>query len=57
MALPWGGEKTKYGMGQCGDKNVKEISESHKWITRVPKTLSEGKEVLEKSDTEKMSST
>ena len=38
-------------------RNVKEISEGHKWITRVPETLSEAKEVLENSDLEEMRST
>jgi len=39
------------------DKNLGEISESYRWITRLPETLSEAKEVLENADTEKMRST
>ena len=39
------------------EKNLGEISESYKWIMRVPETLSEAKEVLENADTEKMRST
>jgi len=39
------------------EKNLREISESYKWIMRVPETLSEAKEVLENADTEKMKST
>ncbi|MDI6886928.1 MAG: IS1634 family transposase, partial [archaeon] len=35
----------------------KEISPSYKWITRVPETLSEAKELIENSDQEKMRST
>ena len=38
-------------------KNLSAISGSYTWITRVPETLSEAKEVLEETDTEKMSST
>ena len=47
------------GLGQSGysEKNLREISESYKWIMRVPETLSEAKEVLENADTEKMRST
>ena len=36
------------------EKNLGEISESYKWIMRVPETLSEAKEVLETTDTEKI---
>jgi len=32
------------------ERNVKEVSGSYKWITRVPETLSEAKEVLETLD-------
>ena len=39
------------------EKNLREISESYKWIMRVPETLSEVKEVLENADAEKMRST
>ena len=39
------------------EKNLGEISESYRWIMRVPKALSEAKEVLENADTEKMRST
>ena len=39
------------------EKNLGEISECYRWITRVPETLSEAKEVLESADTEKMRST
>ena len=38
-------------------KNLREISESYKWIMSVPETLSEAKEVLENADTKKMKST
>jgi len=38
-------------------KNLREISESYKWIMRVPETLSEVKEVLENADAEKMRNT
>jgi len=48
------GAKTSAGYSE---KNLREISESYKWITRVPETLSEAKEVLENADTEKMKST
>lgn len=39
------------------ERNIKEISPSYKWITRVPETLSEAKELIENSDIEKMRST
>jgi transposase len=39
------------------EQNIKEISPSYKWITRVPETLSEAKELIENSDLEKMRST
>jgi transposase len=39
------------------ERNIKEISPSYRWITRVPETLSEAKELVENSDMEKMRST
>jgi len=39
------------------EKNLREISESYKWIMRVSETLSEAKEVLENADAEKIRST
>jgi transposase len=38
-------------------RNIKEISPSYKWITRVLETLSEAKELVENSDMEKMQCT
>ncbi|KAF5431191.1 Transposase [Candidatus Methanophagaceae archaeon] len=54
----WGEDKIwVWGSAVYTDKNLGEISEDYTWITRVPETLSEAKEVLENSDTEKMHST
>jgi transposase len=39
------------------EQTIKEISGSYKWISRVPETITEAKEVLESMDTEKMLST
>jgi len=39
------------------EQTIKDISGSYKWISRVPETITEAKEVLESMDTEKMHST
>jgi transposase len=39
------------------EQTIKEISGSYKWISRVPETITEAKEVLESIDMEKMRST
>jgi len=54
-----GGEDKIWVWDSAGysEKNLREISESYKWIMRVPETLSEAKEVLENADTKKMKST
>ena len=54
----WGEDKIwVWDSAGYSEKNLREISESYKWIMRVPETLSEAKEVLENADTEKMKST
>ena len=54
----WGEDKIwVWDSAFYSEKNLREISDSYKWITRVPETLSEAKEVLENADTEKMCST
>jgi len=54
----WGEDKIWiWDSAGYSEKNLGEISESYKWIMRVPETLSEAKEVLESTDTEKMSCT
>jgi len=54
----WGEDKIwVWDSAFYSEKNLRKISESYKWITRVPETLSEAKEVLENADTEKMRST
>jgi len=54
----WGKDKIwVWGSAVYSEKNLGKISEDYTWITRVPETLSEAKEVLENSDTEKMRST
>lgn len=54
----WGEDKIwVWDSAVYSGKNLREISESYKWVTRVPETLSEAKEVLENADTEKMRST
>jgi transposase len=54
----WGEDKIwVWGSAVYTEKNLRAISESYTWITRVPETLTEAKEVLEETDTEKMSST
>lgn len=51
----WGEDKIwVWDSAFYSERNVKEVSESYKWITRVPETISETKELLESSDTEKM---
>ncbi|MDI6886251.1 MAG: IS1634 family transposase, partial [archaeon] len=51
----WGEDKIwVWDSAVYSERNIKEISSSNKWITRVPETLSEAKEVLESSDMEKM---
>lgn len=54
----WGEEKIwVWDSAAYSEKNLKVISEGYIWITRVPETLAEAKEVLEKSDMGKMRST
>jgi transposase len=54
----WGEDKIwVWDSAVYSEKNIKEISPSYKWITRVPETLSEAKELIENSDLEKMRST
>ena len=54
----WGEDKIwVWDSAGYSEKNLREISESYKWIMRVPETLSGAKEVLENADTEKMKST
>jgi transposase len=54
----WGEDKIwVWDSAVYSEKNIKEISPSYKWITRVPETLSEAKEVLENSDMEERRST
>ncbi len=54
----WGEDKIwVWDSAFYSEKNIKEISPSYKWITRVPETLSEAKELIENSDLEKMRST
>jgi len=54
----WGEDKIwVWDSAGYSEKNLREISESYKWIMRVPETLSEVKEVLENADAEKMRST
>jgi transposase len=54
----WGEDKIwVWDSAVYSEKNVKEISSSYKWITRVPETLSEAKKLIENSDPEEMRST
>lgn len=54
----WGEDKIwVWDSAVYSEKNLGDISEDYTWITRVPETLSEAKEVLESIDTEKMHST
>ena len=54
----WGEDKIwVWDSAVYSERNIKEISPSNKWITRVPETLSEAKELIENSDLEKMRST
>ena len=54
----WGEDKIwVWDSAVYSEQNLEEISEDYTWITRVPETLSEAKEVLENSDTEKRHST
>jgi len=54
----WGNDKIwVWDSAVYSKKNIKEISSSYKWITRVPETLSEAKEVIENSKSEKRWST
>ena len=54
----WGEDKIwVWDSAGYSEKNLREISESYKWIMRVPETLSEAKEVPENADTKKMKST
>jgi transposase len=47
----WGEDKIwVWDSAFYSERNVKEVSGSYKWITRVPETLSEAKEVLETLD-------
>ena len=51
----WGEDKIwVWDSAVYSERNVKEISPCYKWITRVPETLSEAKELIENSDMEKM---
>jgi len=54
-----GGEDKIWVWDSAGylEKNLREISESYKWIMRVSETLSEAKEMLENANAEKMRST
>jgi transposase len=46
----WGEDKIwVWDSAVYSEKNLGEISEDYSWITRVPETLSEAKEVLENS--------
>jgi len=58
LQAKWGEDKIwVWNSAGYSEKNLREISESYKWIMRVPETLSEAKEVLENADTKKMKST
>ena len=58
LQAKWGEDKIwVWDSAGYSEKNLREISESYKWIMRVPETLSEAKEVLENADAEKMRST
>jgi len=53
----WGEDKIwVWDSAFYSEKNLKAISEDYIWITRVPETLTEAKEVLENADMEKMRS-
>lgn len=54
----WGEDKIwVWDSAVYSGKNIGEISESYKWVTRVPETLSEAKEVLENAGKEVAGST
>ena len=58
LQAKWGEDKIwVWDSAGYSEKNLRESSESYKWIMRVPETLSEAKEVLENADAEKMRST
>ena len=54
----WGEDKIwVWDSAAYSEKNLKAISKDYIWITRVPETLTEAKDVLESADMEKMRST
>jgi len=58
LQAKWGEDKIwVWDSAGYSEKNLREISESYKWIMRVPETLSEAKEALGYADTKKMKST